>query len=184
MIRQLRIHPTARALVMRSIAAAGLVLAAAAPAAQEIPLEQRVKAAYLFNFTKFVEWPADAIAAGAPLTLCVAAPSPFGQTLEDTVRGELVGGRALTIRVVRDPAGCHVLFVPGNVTALPLLRDARTQPILTVGESPEFLHEGGVVKFVMHDGKVKFEISQDAAARAHLRISSRLLRLARPPETR
>lgn len=172
------------ALVTRSVTVVGLVLSAALAAAQEIPLEQRVKAAYLFNFTKFVEWPADAIAADSPLTICVAAPSPFGQTLDDTVRGELVNGHALATRVVRDPAGCHVLFVPGNVTSLPLLREARSKPILTVGESPDFLRDGGIVKFVMHEGKVKFEISPDAAARAHLRISSRLLRLARPAETR
>jgi hypothetical protein len=174
---------TAGARVRRTIGLL-VVLIAATSSAQDVALEHRVKAAYLFNFTKFVEWPADAIPPGAPLTICVAAPSPFGQTLDETVRGELVGVRPLTTRVVRDPAGCHVLFVPAGVTALPLVRDARTKPILTVGESPDFLHDGGIVNFFMQDGKVRFEISQDAAARAHLRISSRLLRLARPPETR
>lgn len=164
-------------------AALALVLAATT-SAQEISLEYRVKAAYLFNFTKFVDWPPDATPAGAPLVICVAGVSPFGGTLEETVHGELVGGRPLTTRVVRDPSGCHVLFVPAGVAAAPLLHDARTKPILTVGESDTFLQDGGIVKFVMEDGKVRFEISQDAASRAQLRISSRLLRLARPTETR
>jgi hypothetical protein len=151
--------------------------------AQQASLEYRVKAAYLFNFTKFVDWPASAMQADAPLTLCVAGTSPFGQTLAETVRGEIVAGRALTTRVVREPDGCDVLFIPDGVAAAPLLRQARTRPILTVGESEEFLREGGVINFVMQDGKVRFEISQDAAARAQLRISSRLLRLAVVPET-
>jgi hypothetical protein len=85
---------------------------------------------------------------------------------------------------VREPSGCDVLFVPAGVPAAPLLHDARTRPILTVGESETFLRAGGIVNFFMDDGKVRFEINQDAASRAQLRISSRLLRLARPPETR
>ena len=157
---------------------------AAATAAQEVSLEYRVKAAYLFNFTKFVDWPRDALPPDAPLTICVAGTSPFGEVLDDTVQGELVAGRPLTTRVVREPSGCHVLFVPAGGAAAPLLHDARTRPILTVGESETFLRDGGIVKFVMQDGKVRFEINQDAASRAQLRISSRLLRLARPPETR
>jgi hypothetical protein len=168
------------------VATFGVALVAAVSAAQDISLEHRVKAAYLFNFTKFVEWPAEAVPAGEPLSLCVAAPNPFGHALEEIVRGELVGARALTTRIVRDATGCHVLFVPAGVSPAPLLRGARSKPILTVGESPDFLREGGIVKFVVHDGKVRFEISQDAAIRAHLRISSRLLRLAVAvaPETR
>ena len=163
---------------------AAILLCAAAAVAQEISLEYQVKAAYLFNFTKFVDWPADAIAPGAPLTICVAAPNPFGRALEETIRGEVVGGRTLATRVVRDPAGCHVLFVPDGVSAAPLLRDARTRPILTVGESEDFLRDGGVINFVMQGGKVRFDISPEAAERAQLRVSSRLLRLRRTPDTK
>jgi hypothetical protein len=168
---------------MRALALLALLLPAAA-SAQEISLEYRVKAAYLFNFTKFVEWPPEAMPEGAPLTICVARQNPFGHTLEETVRGEHVGGRPLIARVVDAASGCQVLFVPEGVPPMPLLRDAGTSPILTVGESDEFLRDGGMVNFVMQDGKVRFEIRQDAASRAHLRISSRLLRLARSPETR
>mgnify|MGYP003575514809 CR=1 FL=1 len=168
---------------MRAAALLALVFASTM-SAQEGSLEYRVKAAYLFNFTKFVDWPPEALPQGLPLTICVAGASPFGATLEDTVRGELVAGRPLTTRVVRDPSGCHVLFVPEGVSAAPLLNEARMKPILTVGESDTFLRNGGIGNFIMEDGKVRFEISQGAASRAHLRISSRLLRLARPTGTR
>jgi hypothetical protein len=166
-----------------AVVASVVLLVGATAGAQDVSLEYQVKAAYLFNFTKFVDWPDDAFAPGVPLAICVAAPNPFGPALEETIRGELVGERALTTRVVREPAGCHVLFVPRGVSATPLLRDARTRPILTVGESEDFLRDGGIIKFVMQGGKVRFEISQDAASRAHLRISSRLLRLAVPADT-
>lgn len=155
------------------------VLLGASIHAQDVSLEYRVKAAYLFNFTKFVDWPAEALPQNAPLSICVAAPNPFGTTLVDTVRGESVEGRALATRTVSDANGCHVLFVPDGVLPSPLLRDARNKPVLTVGESPDFLRQGGVVRFVMEHGKVRFEINQDAATRAQLRISSRLLRLSR-----
>jgi hypothetical protein len=156
---------------------------AAVGAAQEVSLEYRVKAVYLFNFTKFVEWPPAALAPSEPLTICVAESNPFGPVLADTLRGELVAGRPLASRMVGDSAGCHVLFVPAGVAPEPFLRDATGRPVLTVGESPEFLRHGGIVNFVMVYGKVRFEISQDAATRAQLRISSHLLRLA-VPDTR
>src|SRR5688572_14098336 len=78
---------------------------------QDIPLEYRVKAAFLFNFAKFVEWPAET--AGGPLTICVAGRNVFGDALVDTVRGESINGRPLAVRVLLEPeAGCHIIFVP------------------------------------------------------------------------
>ena len=167
---------------MTSILAVLVALLGLPVSAQDVPLEYRVKAAYLFNFTKFVEWPEDAIAAAAPLIICVAAPNPFGAALAEMVVGEQALGHALAVRTVQQAAGCHVLFVPEPVNAEPLLRDARAHPVLTVGESPDFLRLGGVISFVVEDGKVRFEINQEAAQRSRLRISSRLLRLARPPD--
>jgi hypothetical protein len=152
--------------------------------AQEVSLEYRVKAAYLFNFTKFVEWPPEALPAGQPLVICVAAPSPFETSLEETIAGEALEGHSLATRVVTDPIGCHVLFVPHTVAAGPMLRAVAGKPILTVGESEGFLERGGIMNFIMEDGKVRFQISQMAASRAQLRISSRLLRLARGGDTR
>jgi len=159
------------------IAAAPWSVLARAQAA-EVPLEYRVKAAYLFNFTRFVEWP-DEPSDTTPLRICVASENPFGTILEETIRGERVNGRPLQARVVRQPRGCHVLFIPRGVAGDPYLRATRGRPVLTVGETPDFLRSGGIVNFVLEDGKIRFEIERDAAARANLTISSRLLRLAR-----
>jgi hypothetical protein len=165
--------------------AAGGVPAGASPAAQaseDVTLEYRVKAAYLFNFTKFIEWPDAAVPPGAPITICVAGDSPFGAALDEIIRGEAVNGRPLAARRAEPPAGCHVVFVPRGTSPAAALRPFRSLPVLTVGESDDFLRQGGMVNFVIDDGKVRFEIDHEAAERAHVRISSRLLRLARATE--
>ena len=164
---------------MRHLHVLLLVLSAAAALhAQEVSLEYQLKAAYLFNFVKFVEWPS---AAGpGPLVICVAGRNPFGGALAETVRGEYVNDRILATRVISMPEpGCHVVFLPHGVAAMAYLRAARDSPTLTVGESPEFIAEGGIVNFIAEQGKIRFQISPVAAERADLRISSHLLRLAR-----
>ena len=153
-----------------------LLAAFTALQAQEVPLEYRVKAAYLFNFAKFVDWPREP----GPLTICVAGRNVFGNALSDTVRGETINGRPLTVRVILEPEpGCHITFVPRGAAAPAYLRAARSFPELTVGESPDFIAQGGIVNFVLDAGNVRFEIDAEAAERSGLRISSRLLRLAR-----
>ena len=154
---------------------------AAVTSAQDVPLEYRVKAAYLFNFTKFVEWPAAAFDDGEPFSICVAGRNPFGPALSETLSGERAAGLPLTARVV-NPSGassCHVLFVPRGVAAAPYLRGVGRAPVLTVGESPGFVNDGGVINFVLEGGRVRFEINQATAARAQLKVSSRLLQLGR-----
>lgn len=146
--------------------------------AQDVPLEYRVKAAYLFNFAKFVEWPGGA--ATGPLTICVAGRNVFGSVLADTIRGETIEARPLATRVILEPEpGCHMLFIPREANGPTYLRAARGTPTLLVGEQPDFLAQGGIVNFIIEGANVRFEIAADAAARAGLRISSRLLRLAR-----
>ena len=165
---------------MRFIVFALVLAAPAVLRAQEVPLEYRVKAAYLFNFAKFVEWP-DAGATG-PITICVAGRNVFGDALADTVKGETINGRPLAVRLILEPQpGCHIVFVPRGAAASAYLRSARTSPSLTVGESPDFIEQGGIVNFTREGANVRFEIDSDAAERAGLRISSRLLRLARGP---
>jgi hypothetical protein len=166
----------------RAIATGLLLLAGGSMAAQEPTLEYRVKAAYVFNFMKFVEWPREAIAAG-PLTICVAGRNPFGPVLDEIVRGEEVADRPVAVRVILEPEpGCHVLFVPDGAATSAYLRAARTAPVLTVGETPDFISMGGIVRFVREGTNVRFEIDQEAADRVRLRVSSRLLRLARPAD--
>ena len=148
--------------------------------AQVVPLEYQVKAAYLFNFTRFVGWPEGTPAAAGPLTICVAEINPFGPVLESTLAGETAAGRMLTTRVVRNPTtACHVLFIPRGVPAGVHLRAVGMLPILTVGESTDFIQQGGMINFVLEGGRVRFEINQGAALRNHLTISARLLQLAR-----
>ncbi len=167
---------------MRHLVGAIIVALTAAPLqAQETSLEYQVKAAYLYNFVKFIEWPA--AARRGTLTICIAGGNPFGGALDDIVRGESINGRAIAARAIGGPQpGCDVVFVPRGVTAADYLRAARTAPVLTVGESPDFVTQGGIINFVRDAGMIRFEIDRDAAARAGLQISSRLLRLAREPE--
>jgi hypothetical protein len=169
---------------------AALLLAVAAPApttAQAVSTEYRVKAAFLYNFVKFVEWPART--ESGPIVICVAGQNPFGSLLDDTVRGETVRGRTLEARVILEPdAGCHVVFVPAGANALAYLRATRGTPTLTVGEGLDFIQQGGLVRFYLEGGTVRFEITREGAERVGVRISSRLLQLARlvpaPPEAR
>ena len=146
--------------------------------AQEPTLEYRVKAAYLFNFVKFVEWPPEA--AGGPLTICVAGRNPFGSVLSETIRGETVNGRPLVSRVILEPEpGCDVLFIPRGAAAPAYLRAARGTATLTIGEEPEIIARGGIISLDLEGTSVRFTINPAAAERGGLRLSSRLLQLAR-----
>jgi hypothetical protein len=146
--------------------------------AKEVSLEYQVKAVYLFNFAKFIDWPPEA--QSGPLTICVAGMNPFGDVLEETLRGETVNDRPLAWRVIPGPEpGCHVIFVPHGAATAAYLQAARSTPTLTVGEAPDFLTQGGIINFILEAGKVRFQIDAKSAERAELRISSHLLRLAR-----
>jgi hypothetical protein len=158
-----------------------MLCAAAALRAQDVSLEYQLKAAYLFNFAKFIEWPPGA--RSGPLVICVAGRNPFGEALAETLRGEHVKDRMLAMRVIYMPeSGCHMLFLPHGIASVPYLVAVRDSPTLTVGESPEFIAEGGIVNFIAENGRIRFQISPDRATRADLRISSHLLRLARNPD--
>jgi hypothetical protein len=153
-----------------------LAVSAATPHAQEVSTEYRVKAGFLYHFVKYVEWPAGS---QGPLTICVAGRNPLGTVLEETVKGESVGGRPLAVRVILEPEpGCDVVFVPSGSATSAYLRAAAGMPTLTVGETSAFADMGGMITFVVDRGKVRFLINREAAERAQLRLSSRLLRLS------
>jgi hypothetical protein len=163
-----------------------LVLAAvlavpAAAGAQPAAPEYDVKAAFLYNFTKFVEWPASTLPDDT-LRLCVLGEDPFGKTLQ-TVAGEEVAGRKLIVlstEKLSDPTGCQVLFISRSERErMPqILSSLRGVPVLTVGDTRGFLEQGGIINFTFEGSKVRFEINQESAERAGIKISSKLLRLA------
>jgi hypothetical protein len=152
-------------------------------------LEYQVKAAFLYNFAKFVEWPAAATPPGAPLVVCVFGADPFGPVLEETIRGRAAKGRPIEVRRIEGAShlgGCAMVFVgaaePVRTTAV--LDDSVRKAVLTVGESAEFQERGGMIRFVLEDSKVRFDVNLGAARKAGLRIRSQLLGLARTVDGR
>ena len=146
--------------------------------------EYDVKAAYIFSLLPFTTWPASAFSsAAAPLTLCIAAPDPFGGALQRTFQNERVGSHPVVVTRVttRDAArGCHVLFI--SAAADPdgsLERVVGTAPVLTIGETARFESRGGLVTFVIEQGRVRFDLNQTAAARVGIQFSSKVLQVAR-----
>jgi hypothetical protein len=147
-------------------------------------LEYEVKAAFLFNFVQFIEWPPETFAdPSTPFLICLYGDDPFGTMLARTVEGEQVGPHPIRIeRVATDapPSRCQLLFVPQSQSgrAASALR-AADGPMLTVGESPAFLSAGGIINMFVDGGHVRFEVNITAANAKRLNLSSKLLRLAR-----
>jgi hypothetical protein len=144
-----------------------------------------LKLAFIYNVTKFVEWPPAAFSSpSAPVVICIMGHDPFPEDAERELRSRTSGGRPVEIRklaIADDPGVCHVVFICDselkNTTRI--LTRAENTIALTIGESQGFGAQGGVVNLVIHDANVHFEINTGAAERKHLIISSRLLALAR-----
>jgi hypothetical protein len=147
-------------------------------------VEDEIKAAYIFNFTKFIGWPASAFTGTSdPLNVCVTAEAAVLRSVERVLAGERVEGRPLRVvsPLPEDAASCHVLFVGrgGSERGLRFMAQAGTAPMLTVGDSPRFLQQGGMIAFVVENRRVRFDINVPVAERAGLKLSSKLLRVAR-----
>lgn len=146
--------------------------------------EYTVKAAYLYNFAKFVEWPAEAFRGPAdPVSICVLGQNPFGRKLREAIDGKLVGGRSFALSHIQDvgrAAGCHMVFVASSERDRfsAILEDVKGGGILTVGDTPGFAKQGGVVNFKVAGGAVKMEVNLPAARQKNLQISAKLLALA------
>jgi hypothetical protein len=144
--------------------------------------EYEIKAAFLYNFAKFVEWP-NLGQASAPMVLCVLGKDPFGSILDQRIQGKMINGRLLVInRVTRieDAMTCQVLFISASEKQrLPeILERLQKASVLTVGDMGEFAEEGGMISLKMEGARVRFDINLAAANRARLKISSKLLQLA------
>ena len=153
--------------------------------AQEAPTEYQVKAAFLFNFAKFVEWPAEAFPeTNSPIVIGVLGKNVFGTDLEKTIRGKTVNNRHFEFKNFNSPTdatNCHILFIsPSLKDNLPKIVDGlHNASVLTVSETEQFITAGGMINFIIADNKtVRFQISDDAAKKAGLKISSKLLSLA------
>jgi YfiR/HmsC-like len=172
-------------LMLGIIAGAVLWSGPAAPADVTVAGEYQVKAIFLYNFVQFITWPAAAFPdAHTPIIIGILGDDPFGPSLEDAVRGEVIDGRALTIKRfkgIEEVVRAHMLFVSKSETGRlsQILAAVQGRSILTVGESEAFAHQGGIINFITVGNKVRYEINVEAAKRAHLDISSKLLRLAK-----
>ena len=165
-----------------ALAAACLLLARRAPAQTNNSSEYAVKAAFLFHFAQFVEWPAGTFKdAKSPLTYCTLGVDPFSGALDDTLRGKTIGERAIHVQHLRssEPVqGCQVLFM-GAVEGKRTFGLLAKQAILTVGESQNFAEEGGMIEFLLEGNKIRFAINLRAVNTARLKMSARLLALAK-----
>ena len=147
--------------------------------------EYQVKAAFLFNFAKFVDWPADAFAgADAPLQICVLGQDPFGHEFEEVIADKAVNGHRIEVihpSGVPQAKACQIIFVASSDKrqVREILRNLRGASLLTVGDIAGFARMGGIINFVLDDGRVRFEINMKAAERAHLKVSARLLTVAK-----
>lgn len=147
--------------------------------------EYLAKAHYLANFPSFVEWPPEALPTGkATFLVCVFGDFSFGTSLAESTRGEIVRDRRVEVRWVHKPQEltlCQVVFVSHSEQKnyMRVLEAVRGRMILTVGETSEFLDAGGILSFSSQQGTIQFDVNLDAAKKAQLKISSRLLALAR-----
>jgi hypothetical protein len=173
--------------MMRRILIVAFFLARAmtAPAQSARAPEYEVKAAFLYNFAKFVEWPTQAFpSSSAPLRICVLGRDPFGDTLDRIVQGKSISGRPIVTRQVQSPLearACHILFFSRSdaETLKQELAHVRDLPVLAVGEHEGFLLLGGIINFVIDQDRVRFEVNLEAAEHHRLKISSKLLAVAR-----
>ena len=146
--------------------------------------EYHVKALFLFNFAKYVDWPPESFSTtNAPIVIGVLGRDNFQDDLPHIIEGKTVNGRNLIIRHITSDdeiAGCHILFISSseNLRLGEALGKAAALPVLTVGEHEQFLQKGGIINFTLKEGKVRLEVNLDAARQAKLQISSKLLGVA------
>ena len=175
----------ARVLKVALVAANVLIGLPPGAHAQSSPLrEHEIKAAFLYNFVKFVDWPSEVLPETSDtITICVLSDDPSAEALE-SLRGKMVKGRRLSTRRiegVKDVESCHVLFISSSEEKrVPqVMQNLHGSSVLTVGEMERFIQSGGIINFVIERNKVRFEINPTSAERARLKLSSQLLSLAR-----
>jgi hypothetical protein len=150
---------------------------------QPKPTAYQVQAAYLYNFGKFVQWPAATRASAGPFKVCVFGEDPFGAILNTTVAGGTLDGKAVVAkRIVSagDAVDCQILFIsPSEDRRLDKILEALSSAaVLTVSDMPRFAERGGMIQFILDENRVRFQVNLTAAQNAGLILSSQLLKLA------
>jgi hypothetical protein len=170
------------AVFLAACAAASLNLAPVAAAQKSEPKEYEVKAVYLYNFGRFVQWP-DRATKDDTFAVCVLGSDPFGAILDATVANETIDNRKLVARRVAKPgdaAGCRILFISSSETRRieAILAALQNSSVLTVSDMPGFITYGGMIQFVLAENKVRFQVNLAATDKAGLTFSSQLLKVA------
>lgn len=165
------------------------MLAASPVAAQETVMVNReyaIKAAFLYHFSTYVEWPADVFPAdGEPFVIGVFHSDPFGGALDEIAKSKTVGGHPIKVRLLKSTEGissCQILFIPDSVTGdqrAGVLRSAQAGHAFVVGETDDFIERGGDAQFFLEGNKVRFAFSEKTTKREDIKVSSKLLSLAK-----
>jgi hypothetical protein len=149
------------------------------------PSEYQIKAAFLFNFAKFIDWPPGSFASPqAPFSICILGKDPFGRSIDDALQGKSIGEHAVIIQRVKeagDARHCQIVFAGGSESRNvgEILERVRGANVLLVGEADGFAASGGTIQFTLEENHVRFLINIDAADRGGLKFSSKLLALAK-----
>ncbi len=158
-----------------------------ARAQDSTPSEYQVKAAFIWNFAKFIDWPPPSFSSpDGPLTIGVLGDNPLSETLGEFLKGKTANNRPLVAKQCRtldEAKTCHVLFVSASESKrLPeILAELSKSSVLTVSETDQFIKEGGMINFFREGNKFRFQINDQAARSAGLKIASKLLELSRKP---
>jgi hypothetical protein len=146
------------------------------------PSEYEVKAAYLYDFGKFVAWPAK-VAAADDFSICVLGEDPFGPTFDATIAGEAINGKKVVVNRIAKPheaMSCRILFISASEEGQlkEILATLDKTSVLTVSDISQFTRRGGMIQFVIDASRVRFEVNVTTAERAGLTLSSQLLKVA------
>src|SRR3984885_7465290 len=178
---QSRLRLDRRTLLLRTtVAVLGLLVAVSSALGQQKPSEYQVEAAYLYNFGRFIEWPAKGSSPqNSSFTICVLGDDPFGQALDATLAGETIGNQKVTARRISSPqmaADCQILFVSSSEASRlnKIMEALDNNAVLTVSDIPQFSQRQGMIQFVLEENRIRFEANLTATQRAGLTLSSAL----------
>ena len=173
-----------RRLRRRIVAVAGLLFAVSSILAEQKPNEYQVEAAYLYNFGRFVEWPAKVTPTkNDAFTICVLGEDPFGRALDATFAGATIEKKSVVARRISSPnesADCQILFLSSSEAGRlnKIIESLDKTAVLTVSDIPQFSKHGGMIQFVLEGNRVRFEVNLNATQKAGLTLSSELLKVA------